>query len=107
MTPKELRQRVVAELWRIFKYRGYGSIVDTQRKMGVGASYFKDWKHNRAAIDLERLGKALEVLEIDACDFFLSALSEDSEESKNRLPGQRPPGVQVYDERMAKRLKEK
>lgn len=107
MNPRDLKRRIVKELWRIFKSRGYGAIARTQRKMGVGASYFKDWKSDRSAIDLERLAAALEVLEVKAADFFQSALQERGVAKPAELPGRRPLGALIYDERSTGKIEGK
>ncbi len=103
MNPRELKQRVIEELWRIFKSRGYGAITSTQRRMRVGPSYFKDWRKDGSAIDLRRLAAALETLGVEAADFFRSALG-DRESAPDELPGHPPAGALLYDDRVAGRI---
>lgn len=76
MKYSEFNTLVMAELDRAFARLDRGGIAELQRQMGVNPTYFRQWRGG-ANTHVPRLLEALELLDIDAFEFFLRALQPD------------------------------
>lgn len=74
MDSKEGTERILDELWRCFQRAGRGSIQQTQERLGVGTSYFRDLRRAKT-LDLVMLLATLEALGEEPASFFVRALS--------------------------------
>ena len=74
MDPEEGAERIREELWRCFARAGRGSIQDTQKRLGVGKSYFRDLRRGKT-LDVVMLLATLRVLGEEPAAFFVRALS--------------------------------
>jgi hypothetical protein len=82
VTYGEYQTRIVAELYRLFESRGRGTMAAVQRRLGVGHSYFGNWRYHSSRINHRKLLAALDLLAVEPAEFFYAALRPEVEEAR-------------------------